>query len=198
MTSFIVEQKLTAFVNKYSIYAVGPDGQKGGLICLAQQKRLAFKEEILFYADEAKTTLAFKVKAEKVIDFHGKFIVRDAQDNELGRVRKAFKASLFRSTWEMLDVQDNVISTVTEENAGLAVLRRVWDMVPIVGDLPFFFKYHFVFYAPGAATIQARYTKTTLLRDHYRLDTFDDGLISQVGWQTLVAQCVLLDALQGR
>lgn len=41
----IVEQKITAFVNRYNIYSVKPNGQKDQLIAQAQQKRIAFKEK---------------------------------------------------------------------------------------------------------------------------------------------------------
>jgi len=41
----IVEQKITAFVNKYDIFAVQADGTKGEMLARAQQKRLDFKEK---------------------------------------------------------------------------------------------------------------------------------------------------------
>ena len=47
-----IEQKITAFANKYKILEITESGEAGNLIALAQQKRLAFKEKVTFYADE--------------------------------------------------------------------------------------------------------------------------------------------------
>ena len=45
---FLVTQRLTMMVNRYEIRAVASDGSPGDLLALAQQKRMAFKEEVTF------------------------------------------------------------------------------------------------------------------------------------------------------
>lgn len=198
MKKFIIEQKLTAFVNRYVTYSVTSDGQKGAVIAFAQQKRLTLKEEIIFYENEDKSTETFRVKAEKTMDIHGRFIVSDTQGNRLGAARKVFKASLLRSTWEILGKDDEVELIVQEKNKYLALFRRLWAFLPYLGDIPFFVKYHFVFVDPTSQEIVATYTKTKRFYDHYELQIDDDALLEKFGWQTFIAQGVLLDALQGR
>ena len=87
----IVEQKITAFVNKYKVFAVNEAGEKGELMALAQQKRLAFKEKVTFYSDEAKSNELFTFRAEKVLDVHGRYLVEDMSGKMLGGFRKQFK-----------------------------------------------------------------------------------------------------------
>jgi len=198
MKAYIVEQKITVLANQYLVYEIDQSGQKSNLVAFAQQKRLAFKEEINFYTDDTKSSIAFSVKAEKVMDIHGRFLVKDKEGKPLGAVKKVFGSSFLRSTWEVFDSKDAVAATVTEKSAGLAIFRRVWGFIPFISELPFFFKYDFVFLKPGTQDVLANYIKTTRFRDHYRLEILNDGLIGQVGWQTLVAQAVMLDALQGR
>lgn len=123
MNSFIVEQRITPLVNRYEIYEVS-NGTKGAMISFVEQKRLAFKEEIQFYTDKSKEALAFRVKAEKVMDVHGKFLITDETGNQIGWARKAFKASLLRSTWQLSNDQQQV--TVTEKSQAFAIFRRVW------------------------------------------------------------------------
>ncbi|WP_027660607.1 hypothetical protein [Salinispora fenicalii] len=36
-------------VNQYEVHAVAPDGSEGGLLAFAQQKRLAFEEQVIIY-----------------------------------------------------------------------------------------------------------------------------------------------------
>ncbi|HEY1085202.1 MAG TPA: hypothetical protein VGE34_00565 [Candidatus Saccharimonadales bacterium] len=198
---FIIEQKITAMVNKYKILASDEQGNAGQVVALAQQKRLAFKEKVLFYTDESKAALSFTMRAEKVLDIHGKFLVEDANGGYIGGFKKDFGQSLAVSTWHVLDAQDNHLFTVSESNRTVAVLRRYLQFVPLIGDIAelvmVFFRYHFNYVRPGTDQPVAKYEKTTLFRDHYRLSMTDDAY-AQVDWRVLVAMSVALDALQGR
>ena len=53
LPQFFVKQKITLMVNRYEIYAAGPDGQPGQLMAFAEQKRMAFKEQVTFYTDSS-------------------------------------------------------------------------------------------------------------------------------------------------
>ncbi len=197
----IVEQKITAFTNQYRVFGVNADGTKAALVAFAQQKRLAFKEKVSFYSDEAKQNLAFTFRAEKVMDIHGKYFVEDPSGSLVGAFKKDFKQSLVASTWNILDANDNPSLIVAESNQALAVIRRYGSFIPIVGDIieiiTAFFKYHFVFKKPGSDDSHGIYIKTTLFRDHYRLD-MDDETYSSHDWRVLAAMAVALDALQSR
>lgn len=196
MVSFIIEQKFTLLANQYRIYET-MNGQKGNLIGFAHQKRFGFKEKINFFTDEKRNELAFSVQAEKVLDFYGRFTVSDADHQPVGAIRKAFKESLLRSTWEILN-NDEAAIVIQERSVGMALFRRIWNFIPVLSDLPFMFKYHFDFIHPQLNHTLASHSKTLLFRDHYRLDIEDETLLEKIGWQTFVAQAVLLDALQGR
>lgn len=198
MKKFIVEQKITAFANQYRVYDPDAGADKGLLIAFAHQKRLTFREEVKFYKEESQTNLAFSLKAEKVMDIHGKFFVNDENNRQIGVIRKSFKSSLLRSTYELMDASEKLVAIVQERSQALAIFRRLWGLIPYANDIPFIFKYHFNFINPETSKVIATYTKTTRFRDHYELELVDDSLINKVGWQTLVAQAVLLDVLQGR
>lgn len=196
----IVEQKITAFVNKYSVYQASDDGSRGQEVALAQQKRLAFKEKVIFYSDGTRAKIAFTFRAEKVIDVRGRYFVEDANGNLVGMFKKEFGQSLLRSTWSILDKEGAVQFKITESSTILAVLRRFADFIPIVGGLfeivLLFFRYHFVV-LDSSETVHGKYTKTTLFRDHYLLSG-DDTLVETVDWRVLAAVSVALDALQSR
>lgn len=198
MATYIIEQKITPLANQYRVYNAGQGGEKGELIAFVHQKRLAFREEIIFFADESKSGELFRVKAEQVMDYHGKFIVTDAHGQQLGVIQKNFKSSLTRSTWEILGSDDKPVCVIRETSHGLAVARRIWAWVPYISDIPFFLKYHFSLLSPDLQTFYGSYTKTALFFDRYRLDISDETIAKQVPWQTFVAQAILLDALQGR
>ncbi|MGB2702014.1 MAG: hypothetical protein WBC31_16755, partial [Candidatus Phosphoribacter baldrii] len=60
---FKVRQRLTLMVNRYEIHGVDDAGVETQLWALAEQKRLAFKEQVTFYADAEKTRPVFGFKA---------------------------------------------------------------------------------------------------------------------------------------
>lgn len=197
----VVQQKITAFVNKYKLFGANADGTPASLVGLAQQKRLALKEKVMFYADEKRDQLTFTFRAEKVMDVHGRYFVEDANGNLLGMFKKEFAASLAVSTWKILDRDGNEQYIVRENNTAVAVLRRFIGFIPIVGDIGelvmAFFKYHFEFVDLSSNQVVGTYRKKTLWRDHYTLDMTEDAW-SKVDWRVYAAMSVALDALQSR
>ena len=53
LPQFFVRQKLTMMVNRYEVTEANPDGSVGRLLAVAQQKRMALKEQVTFFRDEA-------------------------------------------------------------------------------------------------------------------------------------------------
>lgn len=192
----IIEQKITAFANKYKVH----DEQKN-LIALAQQKRLAFKEKVTFYNDEKKSEEVFTFRAEKVMDVHGRYFVEGANGEKIGMFRKEFKKSLLVSSWVLMDADGNDVYRVKENNVVIAVLRRFIGFVPFIGELLelviMFFRYHFEFIDMKSGEVVGKYRKTKLFRDHYELETTDEAW-NALDWRVFAAMGVALDALQSR
>lgn len=198
---FIIEQKITPFVNKYMMFGASESGEKTSLAALAQQKRLAFKEKVTFYSDEQKTTPVFTFRAEKVMDIHGRYFVEDASGQMLGMFKKEFMQSLLSSTWKVMDASGNDVFIVKESNEVLAALRRFIGWVPLIGELLeiviMFFKYHFVLVDAATGQPIGKYQKMTLFRDNYTLFMTDEAY-AKVDQRVIAAMGVALDALQSR
>ena len=197
----IVEQKITAFVNKYAVYQANEDGSKGSMIAFAQQKRLAFKEKVIFYTNDSKTETAFTFRAEKVLDVHGRYFVEDPQGNLVGSFKKQFGKSLVNSSWQILSKDGQATIDLRESNHVLAFMRRFGGMIPFVGDIidlvTMFLRYHFIFSDSTTGSEVGRYQKTTLFRDHYLLSMTPEAYQKE-DWRVLAAMAVGLDALQSR
>lgn len=183
------------------MFDVNPEGEKGNMIAFAHQKRLAFKEKVEFFTNEQKSQLAFTLRAEKVMDIHGKFMVEDPEGKLIGMFRKEFAASLLVSTWSILGKKDEITLQVAESNVFLAFIRRFAGWIPIIGEiidiLVMFFRYHFNFTDPESRKIVGKYQKTALFYDRYRLSMTDEAYKAHDP-RTLAALAVALDALQGR
>ncbi|MCZ2818320.1 hypothetical protein [Modestobacter sp. VKM Ac-2984] len=190
--AFFVSQRVTMMVNRYEIRAVQPDGSEGHLLALAEQKRMKLKEEVVFYADEAKSRAVFSFKARQRLDVSAQHDVFDEHGAPLGMFSKQFGASLLRSTWTLS--APGIEAVGRERRPVLAVVRRVWTALPVVGDVPVPFVFHFDFVdtATGAPVLISERKKA--IRDRYTVTVPDPRLDFRVA----AAMAVALDALQSR
>lgn len=180
---FAVKQRITMMVNRYEIRALAADGSEGPVLAMAQQKRMALKEQVTFYADEARTIPVFGFKARQALDLGATYDVTDAAGNAIGSFRKDFAKSLLRSTWHLEGA--GITAVGQERNVAVAVLRRVQDTIP----LPF----HFDFTDPSGEVVLSSERRWGL-RDFYTVNVPGGRLDGRVA----AAMAVALDALQGR
>ena len=187
-----VEQKITAFANRYRVFA-DDGGRPGPLVAFAKQKRMAFREQFTLYADEAATRPVLQVKADRAIDVRSVLSVTDpASGSLIGRLRKRGAASLLRSTWE-LEQPGLPVVTVQERNALIAVLRRVWGYVPFLSSIPVPWVFHFDGRTPDS-TLVLSHTRRWGLRDRYVLELHGPQIDHRLG----IALGVALDVMQKR
>src|SRR5262245_42326271 len=85
--------------NKYVVTAARPDGSEGEVVAFAQQKRMAFREQVTLYTDESKRAVLCSFKARSVLDLGTTYDVFAGDGAPIGLFRKSFGASLLRSTW---------------------------------------------------------------------------------------------------
>jgi hypothetical protein len=190
--SFLISQRITVMVNRYEVRAANPDGSEGQLLALAEQKRMKLKEEVVFFADESKSRPVFSFKARQRLDVHAEHDVYDEHGNVLGTFSKDFAASLLRSTWRLSAPGIEAIGR--ERRPFIAILRRVWDFIPFLGDLwvPFVFHFDFVDVHTGATVLVSERKKA--IRDRYTVTVPDPRLDFRVA----AAMAVALDSLQSR
>src|SRR3712207_9236458 len=189
---FFIKQRITVMVNRYEIIAANPDGSQGPLMALAEQKRMKIREEINFFADESKTRRVFSFKARQRLDVHAQHDVFDEQGTPIGMFSKQFGASLLRSTWNLS--APGIEAVGQERRPAIAILRRVWDFLPVVGDIwvPFVFHFDFVDTATGATVLVSE--RIPAVRDRYTVTVPDPRLDFRVA----ASMAVALDALQSR
>ena len=189
---FQVRQRVTLMANRYEVAPVHPDGSEGPLLAFAQQKRLAFKEQVTFYRDDARREPVFSFRARQRIDVNAGHDVVDAAGHPLGYFRKEFGASLLRSTWRL--EAPGVSAVGRERSLPVALLRRFWRLVPYLSDIgvPFVVHVDFVDTVSGTSVLTSE--RVWGLRDRYDVTVPDPRLDFRMAASIAVA----LDALQGR
>ena len=189
---FLMRQKLTMMVNQYEIYLANPDGSEGELMAFAQQKRMAFKEEVTFFSDRDKTRPVFSFKARKKIDLNAGYDVFDEGRQPIGSFRKDFGKSLLRSSWHLS--APGLEAFGQERNQSIALMRRLWDLIPVLGEVavPFVFHFDFTDTIGGALVMSSERKKG--IRDRYTIVVPDE----RVDFRLAASMAVALDALQSR
>jgi uncharacterized protein YxjI len=198
---FTIRQRVRMVGNRYEVRRAGPEDQEGDLVAFVQQKTFALKEDLRFYADEAKTIELFRVKARQRFDPTARYRVTDADGAEIGELAKAFKRSLARSTWRVYSPGgDEEIMWATERSLFRSLLRRLLSLggfIPIVGDIlgliPI--RYHFDFFAGDREV--GSFERRFGIRDRYVLDLSGDEE-RRIDRRVAIALAVAMDALQAR
>ncbi|WP_010224465.1 MULTISPECIES: hypothetical protein [unclassified Pseudonocardia] len=181
---FLVRQRITLGVNRYDVHAANPDGSEGPLMAFAQQKRFAFKEEVVFWADDSRRRRVFSFKARQAMDVRAQHDVHDEHGQLLGTFGKKFGASLFRSTWRL--ESPGLAATGQERSLPVALLRRVFDDVP--------FPFHFDFTEDGGGPLVMTSDRKRSIRDRYDVAVPDP----RIDFRLAASVAVALDALQSR
>src|SRR3954466_2705023 len=183
----LMRQKLTMMVNRYVITTEAAGGGEGEMVAFAEQKRMAFREEVTMYTDESRRSVLCRFKARQVFDVSAAYDVWDHAGTQIGMFRKDFAKSLMRSTWHL--EQSGLAAVGQERSSGVAIGRRLWEAVT---DIPFFVPYHFDFAAADRPVMSL--DKVTNFRDRYMLEMREPTLDRRLA----IAVAVALDALQSR
>jgi hypothetical protein len=179
---FYVMQKFALTTNVYRLVEAGPDGGEGRQIGIAQQKRMAMKEQVTFYTDESKTRAVFSFKARRAMDLNAGYDVYDETGAQLGYFKKDFKASLLRSTYHLEG--PGYAGTGRERSQVSALVRRMVDL-----PLPI----HFDFVDADGAPLMSSDRQATI-RDRYTVRVPDP----RVDFRMAAAVAVGVDALMQR
>jgi len=183
LPGFFVKQKFAMTTNRYEVYVVAQGGGIGDLMALAEQKRMAFKEEVTFYSDASKQRPVFSFKARKRVDLNAGYDVLDESRNPLGFFRKDFKASLTRSTFHLEG--PGYAGIGRERSKAIGIIRRF-------SDIPFL-PIHFDFVGPQGQTL-LQVERAGTVRDKYDVTVPAQA----IDFRVAAALAVGLDALMQR
>ncbi|MGZ8745383.1 MAG: hypothetical protein ACXWXO_20910 [Nocardioides sp.] len=183
LPTFFVKQKFAMMTNRYEIYAANPDGTFGKLMGLAEQKKLAFKEQVTFYSDETKSRPVFAFKARRVMDLNSGYDITDESGQQIGFFKKDFRASFLRSTFH---VEGPGYTGVGQERSQAVAIIRRFTEIP-------FLPIHFDFVSAEGQPLLA-VERQGSVRDKYTVHVPDQ----RVDFRVAAALAVGLDALMSR
>ena len=191
---YLVDQLIRPIANLYRISTLASDGASPGEpVAFVRQKKLAIREDIRFFADEGEQEELFRIKARQIFEVGGRYDVTTPAGERVGILEKVFGISLLRSTWKLLDPDEQQIGLAQEKSVPVAVLRRLIDFVPYGEFVPVVFQ--FTILMDGREVGELR--RPIGVRDRYILKLSGD-LERRIDRRLAIALAVALDALQSR
>jgi uncharacterized protein YxjI len=196
---FILRQKFRLVANEYNFSLPQGDGDSlGPPFCFVRQKMFKFKEDIRFYTDESRANELLRIKARQRFDPRARYDVAAGDGHKIGEIQKVFGASLLRSTYQMYDAAGNEVAIATEQNLGVALVRRLVGFIPFIENfsdwLPI--PYHFVF-KRNETVLGSHRRHLWKFMDVYTIDMAGDPERT-VDRRLILAIAVGMDALQAR
>ena len=184
---FTIGQLIRPMVNLYKISA-GPTP-----VAFVRQKRMALKEDIRFFADENEARELWRIKARSLMEFGGRYDVTTPEGEKIGVLGKVFGKSLLRSTWSIMDANEQELAVAKERSVPVAILRRVIDAVPYGDFIPIPFHFTIDDGDRHIGDLNRRFG----VRDTYDLDVSGDTE-RKIDRRLAVSLGIALDALQSR
>jgi len=184
---FVIDQLIRPMVNLYRISA-GPTP-----VAFVRQKRMAIKEDIRFFADENEGRELWRIKARSLMEFGGRYDVTTPEGEKIGVLGKVFGKSLLRSTWSIMDADEQELAVAKERSVPIAIIRRVIDAVPYGDFVPIPFHFTIDDGERHVGDLNRRFG----VRDTYDLDVSGD-IERRIDRRLAVSLGIALDALQSR
>ncbi len=184
---FEIQQVIRPMVNLYRISA------RGLPVAFVRQKRMALKEDIRFFAHEDETEELFRIKARALMELGGRYDVTTPSGEKIGVLEKVFGTSLLRSTWRILDANEQEVGVAQERSPFWAIVRRLIDAVPYGEFVPILFHFRI----DHGEQHYGELTRAIGVRDSYTLDLSGDTEHT-IDRRLAVALGIALDALQSR
>src|ERR671911_872125 len=168
---FVIDQLIRPMVNLYRISAGSTP------VAFVRQKRMAIKEDIRFFADENEARELWRIKARSLMEFGGRYDVTTPEGEKIGVLGKVFGKSLLRSTWSIMDADEQELAIAKERSQLWAIVRRVIDAVPYGDFIPIVFHFRI----DRGDVHLGDFTRAFGIRDKYTLDLSadEDGAIDR-------------------
>lgn len=100
---------------------------KGDLILVSYQKAFNFKKDIRVYKDESKSEEIFRITARNMLDFASIYdVIESKNDKIISSLKRKRTGWLGKESWDILNLNNQVLGTVTEDSLAMAILRRLF------------------------------------------------------------------------
>jgi uncharacterized protein YxjI len=107
----------------------------GNTLFYVREKILTWRDQMKVYSDSSKNELLYEIKSNRLIDFQQTFTITNTYGNIVGSVRRKSIRSLWKSTFKLMDENENHDHTIQEKNVFVKMWDGIFGEIPIIGIL---------------------------------------------------------------
>jgi hypothetical protein len=191
-----VRQGDALVANRYTIHSADSAGRPLDLLAVAQQKVVALRKQVTFYADEERTEEIFGFVGRERLETFTVYDITDAAGGPIGTFKMEFRRSIVRTTWTLADLGGGIEATGVERSTPVAIARRAWNLV-LSDYMRAPLNFHFDFRTAGGEVVLTC-TRRRRLRDIYDVELLPFAGGQRLDWRLGAAIGVALDTLEKR
>jgi uncharacterized protein YxjI len=107
----------------------------GNTLFYVREKILTWRDQMKVYSDSSKNELLYEIKSNRLIDFQQTFTITNTYGNIVGSLRRKSIRSLWKSTFKLMDENENHDHTIQEKNVFVKMWDGIFGEIPIIGIL---------------------------------------------------------------
>jgi hypothetical protein len=105
----------------------------GRQVAYVRKQKFKLKENVGVYSDESQSSLLFRMKADRMLDFSARYAISGPDGHPIGAVGRRGMKSLWRSAYVLDDAYGAEAGSIREDNPWTKVLDGVMESLPL-GD----------------------------------------------------------------
>lgn len=103
-------------------------------VAYVRQKMFKLKEDVIVFNDDSKTKELFRIQANQWIDFNSSYSIKEiATGKSFGKLARKGMRSIWKSTYNVMDIDDKPKFTITEDNPWIKLFDGMVGEIPVVG-----------------------------------------------------------------
>lgn len=108
--------------------------KNGNYVAYVRQKMFKFKEDVVVFSDETKSSELFRIKADRWLDFNASYsILNLIESKNQGKLARKGMRSIWKSSYDIIDENEKVKFTISEDNAWVKFFDGLVGELPIIG-----------------------------------------------------------------
>jgi uncharacterized protein YxjI len=142
----------------------------GRQVAYVRKQKFKLKENVGVYSDESQSSLLFRMKADRMVDFSARYAISGPDGHPIGAVGRRGMKSLWRSAYVLDDAYGTEAGSIREENPWTKVLDGVSESLPLgdaLGGLFFNPAYLAELYGKDVLRVQKQ---RSVLESSFRID----------------------------
>jgi uncharacterized protein YxjI len=124
---------------RFKFFALAPqisvEDQSGTLLLYVRQKLLKLKESVSVFTDDSQRQIAYKIEADRIIDFRARYGITDAGGRAIGALKQRGMKSIWRVHFDIENSLGRDSYSIQEENPWVRVLDSFVGDIPVIGML---------------------------------------------------------------